>query len=603
MCGIYGYIQSESKRDALKACLEGLLKLQYRGYDSAGLASIHEGSLISYKTVGRADLLHPMIKDNRLDLKLAIAHTRWATHGGLSEKNTHPQIDYTESIALVHNGIIENHLEIKAFLADKKIPFRSETDTEVITNLISYFYKGDLKEAIEIALSKVQGSFAIVLIHKDSPHTIYGAARNLPLVIGICSKSKDVYISSDSSSFLNGSYATYILENQEIALVTKDSLKIYTEKGLKEEQDLELIIVDQELENRREFSHFMHKEIHEQEFLCEKILHKRFCVDTFSFEELKEDLLCFQNAEHIDIIACGSSFHAGLIAQSFLEELSNIAVTVHLASEYRYQTHLPKRNTVAIIISQSGETADTLAAMRYQKSNFALVIALCNVSGSTLTRECDRFIPLYVGKEVSVCSTKAFTGQLLNLYLLAVHIGNVRGINTSRYIRELLNVPQEIATVVAQEEQIKAAAKTFSTFPHFFFTGRSVMYPVSKEAALKLKEITYLPAEAIPAGEMKHGPIALIDENLATIAFLGEEKTALKTLSNLSEIKARNGPLLIFGPDDYKDLTTHIINISCNTFSAIPYSVAGQLFAYYMALFLNREIDFPRNLAKSVTVE
>ncbi len=603
MCGIYGYIQSENKKDALKACLEGLLKLQYRGYDSAGLASIYEGSLISYKTVGKAELLHPMIKDNKLDLNLAIAHTRWATHGGLSEKNTHPQIDYTESIALVHNGIIENHLEIKKFLMSKAIPFCSETDTEVITNLISFYYKGNLREAIKKAVAKVTGSFAIVLIHKDSPDTIYGAARNMPLVIGICKQTKNVYISSDSSSFSKGSYATYFLDNDEIAEITSDALKIYTEKGLKKDQKLGTIIVDQEIVEKKNFPHFMLKEIHEQEFLCRKILHKRFKLETFAFEELQNDREIFLKAKHIDIIACGSSFHAGLMTKPFLEELSSIPVTIHLASEYRYQTHLKKKGIIAIIISQSGETADTLAAMRYQKETFDLVIALCNVEGSTLTRECDRFITLDVGKEISVCSTKAFTGQLLNLYLLAIHLGNVFGADTHKYIPELLHIPNTIADVLLKEEKIKSAAKTFSVFPHFFFTGRGTMFPVSKEAALKLKEITYLPAEAIPAGEMKHGPIALIDENLATIAFLGEEKTSVKTLSNLSEIKARNGPLLIFGPLEYQDLTEHTISLPCNSFSPISYSIAGQLFAYYMALFLEREIDFPRNLAKSVTVE
>jgi glucosamine--fructose-6-phosphate aminotransferase (isomerizing) len=603
MCGIYGYIQSEKGTDALKACIKGLIKLQYRGYDSSGVASIYQGSLISYKTVGKADLLYPLIENNTFDLDLAIAHTRWATHGESSKENAHPQIDHTQSIALVHNGIIENYLDLKGFLLSKNIPFTSGTDTEVVTNLISFFYEGDLKIALDKALLMVEGSFAIVLIHKDSPNTIYGACRNAPLVVGMCNQTKDVYIASDASSFSSGSYQTYILENNEIVEISPSTLKVYTEKGVKRDQDLHSLTISEDVVDKKHYSHFMLKEIHEQEFLCKKLLQERCEMGSFIFKELQNDDKTLLQAEHIDIIACGSSFHAGLIAKPFLEELSLVPVTVHLASEYRYQRHLKKKGVIAIFISQSGETADTLSAMRYQKASFDLTIALCNVGGSTLTRECDRWIPLGVGKEVSVCSTKAFTGQLLHLYLLAIHLGNVKKVDTTAYSVDLKKIPKWINDLFSKEIKIKEAAKKFSHFPHFFFTGRSTMFPVSKEAALKLKEITYLPAEAIPSGEMKHGPIALIDEYLPTIAFLGEETTAIKTLSNLHEIKARKGPLLIFGPHTYGDLTNNTISLPSHPFSSITYCIAGQLFAYYMALFLNKEIDFPRNLAKSVTVE
>ncbi|MCH9617138.1 MAG: Glutamine--fructose-6-phosphate aminotransferase [isomerizing] [Chlamydiia bacterium] len=606
MCGIYGYIQSKSNKKPLETCLDGLQKLQYRGYDSAGVASIHKGTVLSFKTVGKVDLLSALVKDHKYELNTAIAHTRWATHGGLSAENTHPQIDYKKSIALVHNGIIENYLELKEFLLSKGVAFTSETDTEVITNLIAYLYKGDLKKAIAEAFKRVQGSFAIVLIHKDSPETIFAGARGCPLAVGICDTSKDVYISSDTSSFSESSYSTYFMKNDEIAEITSTALTIYASDGKVKKNDLSTIIISKDEASKDGYDHYMHKEIHEQSSLSARILKKRMLLNTFSFKELENDNTFIEQMEHIDVIACGSSYHAGLIAKEFLEEMTLTPVTIHLASEYRYAKHLEKKNTVAIIISQSGETADTLAAFRCKKESFLLSIALCNNDTSTLTRETHRFIPLMAKKEVSVCSTKAFTSQLLNLYLLGIHFSNVLKIENKSYIEELSNIPLAIDDVLSKEEIIKKYAETYACYPYFFFTGRGNMYPVSMEAALKLKEISYLPAEALPAGEMKHGPIALIDENLATIAFLGTEKTAPKTLSNLSEIKARDGKVLIFGGDTHPEITQDVIAMYKNgndTFASIPYCIAGQIFSYFIAKKLGKEIDFPRNLAKSVTVE
>jgi glucosamine--fructose-6-phosphate aminotransferase (isomerizing) len=606
MCGIYGYIQSKSKKKPLETCLDGLQKLQYRGYDSAGVASIHKGAVLSFKTVGKVDLLSALVKDHTYELNAAIAHTRWATHGGLSTENTHPQIDYKNSLALVHNGIIENYLELKEFLLSKDVPFTSETDTEVITNLIAYFYTGNLKEAASKAFKRVQGSFAIVLIHKDLPDSIFAGARNCPLAIGICDTSKDVYISSDTSSFSESSYSTYFMKDDEIAEITSSSLEIYSCDGKAKKNDLSTIIISKEEASKDGYDHYMHKEIHEQSSLLTRILKKRTFSNTFSFKELENDGAFIKQMQHIDIIACGSSFHAGLIAKEFLEQMTLTPVAIHLASEYRYARHLDKKNTAAIIISQSGETADTLAALRCKKESFLLTIALCNNDGSTLTRETDRFIPLMAKKEVSVCSTKAFTSQLLNLYLLGIHFSNILKIDNTSYIEELTNIPQAIDDVLGKEEMIKEYAEIYSSYPYFFFTGRGNMYPVSMEAALKLKEISYLPAEALPAGEMKHGPIALIDEHLATIAFLGTERTAPKTLSNLSEIKAREGKVLIFGGEKHPEITDDIIPMYKNgsdSFASIPYSIAGQIFSYYIAKKLGRDIDFPRNLAKSVTVE
>lgn len=606
MCGIYGYIQTKSKKKPLETCLEGLRKLQYRGYDSAGVASIHKGSVVSYKTVGKVDLLDTLIQDNKKELSLAIAHTRWATHGGLSKVNAHPQIDYAKSLALVHNGIIENFLEIKSFLEKKGIVFQSQTDTEVFSNLISYYYRDNILEALNKALKDVKGSFAIVLIHKDTPDTILTASRNCPLAIGVCNKTKDVYISSDPSSFSSSSYNTYFMKNNEIGKVTNSSMTIYNELGEKQEKKFSPLTITKTIDQKNGYQHFMHKEIHEQNVLTREIILRRTKGNTFSFSELIKFSNIIKQSEYIDIIACGSSFHAGLIAKDFFEEMTKIPVTIHLASEYRYGNHLKKGKTTAIIISQSGETADTIAALKYKQDSFHLTIALCNQENSSLTRSCDITIPLYVGKEISVCSTKAFTGQLLNLYLLAIHFSNIFGIDSSIYISELRSIPHAIDDVIRKEIEIKNYAEKYATFPYFFFTGRRSMYPVSKEAALKLKEITYLPAEALPAGEMKHGPIALIDEKIATIAFLGDGIIAKKTLSNLHEISARKGKILIIGGENDINITSDVITImkiGSNTFSSIPCSIVGQLFSYYLAKTLNREIDFPRNLAKSVTVE
>lgn len=606
MCGIYGYIGSTSKKKPLEECLDGLLKLQYRGYDSAGVASIHDGSVFSFRSVGKVDKLDALIKHNKLKLSTAIAHTRWATHGGLTTENTHPHIDYKNTLALVHNGIIENYLEIKSFLQEQGVTFVSETDTEAVTNLISFFCTTSIKDAIVKALSMIKGSFAIVLIHKDFPDAIFAGARNCPLAIGLCQKTRDVYISSDPTSFSSSTYNTYYLENDEIAKVTTNSLEIFDFEGKDKTKEYSKLIVKKSLSRKGDHEHFMHKEIHEQSLLCRKILKRRKDKQSYVISELAHDDDVLKTAEHIEIIACGSSYHAGLITKEFLERTSNIPVSVHLASEYRYAFHLEKKNTLALVISQSGETADTLAALRSKKDSFLLTIALCNVENSTLTRECNRFIPLYVGKEISVCSTKAFTGQLLNLYLLGIHLSNILDIPNKEFISEIHNIPFAVDDILNKEKSIKDYAIKYSKFPYFFFTGRGVMYPVSMEAALKLKEISYLPAESLPAGEMKHGPIALIDEKIATVAFLTNDETSSKTLSNLSEIKARDGKILLFTTEAHHDITSDAVvlkGLGNNTFTTIPLSIAGQIFSYHLAKELNCEIDFPRNLAKSVTVE
>jgi glucosamine--fructose-6-phosphate aminotransferase (isomerizing) len=606
MCGIYGFIQNKSRKKPLDICIEGLTKLQYRGYDSAGVATIADGVVVSYKIVGKVELLKALIKKNKEKTRLAIAHTRWATHGGLTENNAHPQTDYKNSLALVHNGIIENYLEIKDYLEKKGVVFKSQTDTEVITNLISYNYKSDICLAIIQSLAMVKGSFAIALIHKDDPHAILTATRNCPLAIGICDTTKDVYISSDPSSFSNSSYSTYFMKNEEIGKITSSSITIYNDAYKQITKEFSNLIIHAIDDKKNGHAHFMHKEIYEQSALCREILLKRTSNETFVFSELLEYEEQIKTVKHIDIIACGSSFHAGLIAKDFFEEVTKIPVNCFLASEYRYKKHISKENSLAIIISQSGETADTLAALKYGKSSFFLTIALCNAPNSSLTRECDVTVPLYVGKEISVCSTKAFTGQLLNLYLLAIHFSNILKIDSSPYIFELRSIPHTIDDVINNESYIKKLAEEYAYFKSFFFIGRGSMYPVSKEAALKLKEISYLPAEGLPAGEMKHGPIALIDENIATISFLGSGIIAEKTSSNLHEIKARNGKILIIGSTEDHEITKDIIpimKIGEGTFQTIASSVAGQLFAYHLANKLGREIDFPRNLAKSVTVE
>ncbi len=603
MCGIFGCIEESSKaKKILIKCLNGLKKLEYRGYDSAGIASIENGRILQYKTTGKVHSLDKNIINTK-DLSLAIGHTRWATHGAISEKNAHPHTDTSKSLSLVHNGIIENYKELQYELKQNGIHCISDTDSEVLTQLIAYYFKGNMIKALQTALDKIEGSFAIALIHKDFPDTIFASSRDAPLVIG---KSKNtIQLSSDVHAFSGKTMKATFLADNEIASITHKEITVYNEEGKKKEKEDSVLHIDPKQHSKGPYPHFMLKEIFEQKINFSK------SVDTFlTNDNLHHEIrpILETNTDQILIIACGSSYHAGLIVSSMIEELLSIPTQVRIASELRYQSPALTKNTLAIAISQSGETCDTLGAVKNIKNKKLPVFAICNVKGSTLTRIADHTLYIDAGPEISVCSTKAFSAQLTLLQLLVLHLTK-DNLKKNIILSNLTSVKHALDYLLSHTAKIEKLAKKYSLYEKFFFIGRDVMYPTAMEASLKLKEITYLMSIAYPAGEMKHGPIALIDSKLVTIALCGNEKTLGKITSNLIEIKSRNGPILAFCPKGSKEIeeiaddTFFLPNNLDDFFSPLIYSIALQLFAYFVAIEKKTDIDQPRNLAKSVTVE
>lgn len=614
MCGIYGHIKKGSKANSAKVCIDGLKKLEYRGYDSAGIAGIHEGKIVSCKTVGKVVVLDRAINAVKLELSVAIAHTRWATHGKITETNAHPHFDESRSIALVHNGIIENYQKLKNDLKKSGVDFVSETDTEVISQLISFHYKNDISKAIQKTLPLLEGSFAIAFIHKDHPDKIIASSRGCPLAIGICHESQDIFLSSDSNAFTSSKLDVFYLQDDEYAIISENLIEVYNLAGIKLVKQIETLSLENASISKEGFEHFLLKEIHEQPLSVSKALENRldFVNATANFSELSLTDEELKKTDRILILACGSSFHAGCIAKQVFEAYAKTPTEVEIASEFRYKEPLIGKNTLVIAISQSGETADTLAAVKETKKSNCPVIALCNVKRSSLSRIATSTLWLNAGPEISVCSTKAFTSQLTLLILLALKIARLKTLSPEegeKFLLEIEKLPGQITEILSKSSEIEKIAKKYRGYKDFFFMGRNYMYPTCLEAALKLKEITYLNATGYPAGEMKHGPIALISKKLATIALCGNKKTFEKLLSNLMEIKSRGGPIIAFAPSESSEilsLTNDVVFLSKNitdTFAPITYSICCQIFAYYIAKFLGKDIDQPRNLAKSVTVE
>jgi glucosamine--fructose-6-phosphate aminotransferase (isomerizing) len=614
MCGIYGHIKKGSKKNSAKVCIDGLKKLEYRGYDSAGIAGIQQGKIVSCKTVGKVAVLDRAVKAIKLELSVAIAHTRWATHGKITETNAHPHFDESKSIALVHNGIIENYQKLKKDLEKNGVIFVSETDTEVISQLISFHYTNDISKAIQNTLPLLEGSFAIALIHKDHPDKIIASSRGCPLAIGICHDSKDVFLSSDSNAFTTSNLDVFYLHDDEYAIISDTLIEVYNLKGIKLTKQIETINLEDVSTSKEGFEHYLLKEIYDQPISVLKTLENRLDFEnaTAKFSELSVQDSELKNINRVLILACGSSYHAGCIAKQIFESYAKIPTEVEIASEFRYRTPIISENTLVLAISQSGETADTLAAVKETKKSNSTVIALCNVKRSSLSRIATSTLWLNAGPEISVCSTKAFTSQLSLLMLLALKIARLKTLTSVEgkiFLTEIEKLPSQIDEVLSKSSEIEKIAKKYAGYKDFFFIGRNYMYPTCLEAALKLKEISYLNATGYPAGEMKHGPIALISQKLITVALCGNKHTFDKLLSNLMEIKSRGGPIIAFAPRDSHEilsLTNDVIFLSetiSDTFAPIVYSVCSQLFAYYIAKFLGKDIDQPRNLAKSVTVE
>lgn len=608
MCGISGYV---GYRKPIKMVLQGLKHLEYRGYDSAGIAGIKDHKIQYCKEVGKIAALEEEIKKQNLELDIAIGHTRWATHGKPSKKNAHPHFNQDVTLAVVHNGIVENHDALKTSLEKQGVSFISETDTEVIAHLIGSFYEGDILKAIQKAIPLLKGAFAIAIIHKDYPGQIFALAHESPLVIGI--GEGESFIASDSSAFLEYTKEVIYLSKNEIAAVGSEKIEIYNhllEPMQKPSQNLSFQANDMSKGN---FTHYTLKEINEQPQVVRNALLSRLIEEygTVTFEDVDLDVSELLSIERILILACGTSYHAGCLGAYLIEELARIPVQVEISSEFRYKNPVISPGTFVIVISQSGETADTLAAMRELKAKGSKVLAICNVQGSTIAREADNCIFLRAGPEIGVCSTKAFTSQIIVLALWTLLMARMRHMTKFEgqdFIKALKSLPDQIQAVLDLSSQIENIAKKYAHYENFFFIGRSYMFPTALEGALKLKEISYINANGYPAGEMKHGPIALINENCPTVALCANKHTYEKILSNLMEIKARNGKVIAITEKKTKELEKIADDIilvpeTIDELATIPTTIATQLLAYYIANERGADIDQPRNLAKSVTVE
>ncbi|MBI4433115.1 MAG: glutamine--fructose-6-phosphate transaminase (isomerizing) [Candidatus Omnitrophica bacterium] len=617
MCGIFGYT---GKKEAQGLVLEGLKHLEYRGYDSSGIAVLNGARHISVKkTDGKIRKLEEILKVHPLKGTTAIGHTRWATHGTPSPHNAHPHLDGESEIAVVHNGIIENYFDLKKTLEEEGIRFQSETDTEVIVHLVAKHYKGILENAVRRALKELRGTFAIAVMTSHESGKIVAAKLDSPLVLGL-GKGEN-FLASDVSAVLTHTNRVIYLENGEMVTLTGEEFKITNFAGKAVSRKPVVIDWDVTRAQKGGFEHFMLKEIFEQPDILAAILKERVTGTRIHFDELKIPAAQLKRIKRILIIACGTAYHAGLTAKYIFEEFTDIPVSVDTSSEFRYRNAVIDKNTLLIAISQSGETADTLAGLREAKKKKALTLTLCNVLGSSLSREAKGVIYTHAGPEIAVASTKAYTAQLAVLYLLALYFAQI-GAGSSKKItpalKEFMHIPVLMRKILdsykRNESQWRDNAHDFSqrrkNAPNFFlYLGRHINYPNALEGALKLKEISYIPAEGYAAGEMKHGPIALIDENPWVICLAPKSKTYDKMISNIQEIRARSGcviPIVTEGDEEIKKLNPiYIIQIPevSEIFSPLLTVIPLQLIAYTMAREFGRDIDQPRNLAKSVTVE
>jgi glucosamine--fructose-6-phosphate aminotransferase (isomerizing) len=607
MCGVFGYI---GNRDPVEMCLIGLEQLEYRGYDSSGIAGIKDGAIAFCKKAGKLSDLRRVLPPMPL-LALAIAHTRWATHGKVNDQNAHPHFDEKNSLAVIHNGIIENYDSLREELKKEGVRFISETDTEVIAHLISRAYQGDLTEALQKIVPRLKGIFALVAIHKDHPDEIAASARDCPLSISVSLDKSESVVSSDPNTLIGAEYSVIFLREGEVARVKRGKVEVYDDRQEKIKKKGTRIEGATKGPSKEGFQHFMLKEIFEQPKTLQKAIFGRF-ENGVAFDELRLPSKVFQQISRVWFIGCGTSSHAGLIGTLFLDDLAKIPGISSIASEARYRKSLMTKDTLVVLISQSGETADTLAALRAVKEQGCVTLAICNVMNSTLARESDGTIFLQAGPELSVCSTKAFTSQIATLFLFTLFIAQTKKIlsksESASFHEALKLVPSQVERVLKSAPLIEKMAKKYARYNDFFFMGRRYMYPTSLEAALKLKEISYVNANGYPAGELKHGPLALLDENFPVIAFCANALTEEKIVSNLMEVKARGAPVLAIAPERLKiveRLADDVIWVpdAIDELASFPSTVVGQLFAYSFAKERGCDIDQPRNLAKSVTVE
>jgi len=612
MCGIVGYYGT---KDAVPLLLKGLKRLEYRGYDSAGLALLGDTGIEIMKKAGKVMDLERVVDDSVLKGTIGIGHTRWATHGEPNDTNAHPHLDQTGKFALIHNGIIENYSSIKTYLEKQGVQFRTETDTEVLVQLISLIYSENGKsfeKAVCKALKQVVGTYGIIVLCADEPQKMIAARHGSPLVLGV--SSGEYFIASDASPIIDHTREVIYLEENEYALIDESGHRI---KRLDDEKELNkptsrIDFTIEEIE-KGNYPHYMLKEIYEQEHTITDTMRGRLRIDEGSVHlgGIQDHLSRIESARHFYITACGTSWHAGMIGKYLLEEFADIPVHLEYASEFRYRNPIVDGRSVIIAISQSGETADTVAALKKAKDMGALTMGICNVVGSTISRETDCGIYTHAGPEIGVASTKAFTAQVAVLFMLALHFGRKNGLNKAKGIqlaKSLAEIGPFVNNLISNTESIKAIAKDIVEADNFLYLGRGMGFPVALEGALKLKEISYIHAEGYPAAEMKHGPIALIDDKMPVVFLAPHDKTFEKVVSNIQEVKARMGQVITVTDKATKELeklSDYIIEVPTPNLWIFPILsvIPLQLLAYHLAVLRGCDVDMPRNLAKSVTVE
>ena len=614
MCGIVGYL---GNKEAYPILIKGLRRLEYRGYDSAGVATINDDNQLNvYKTIGKVSDLEDFCKDKNISGHVGIAHTRWATHGVPSSKNAHPHFSESKDLAIIHNGIIENYSVIKRNLISNGVSFRSDTDTEVLIQLIEYVKKKknlDLLTAVQLSLHQVIGAYAIAILDKNNPNQIIAARKQSPLVVGV--GENEFFLGSDASPIIEYTDKVVYLDDGNIAVIRSDEgLKVVNIFNRELNPEIQTVDLNLGQIEKGGFPHFMLKEIFEQPECLKNCMRGRVNDDNSNITlsailDNKEKLL---NAKRIIIVACGTSWHAGLIGKYLIENFCRIPVTVEYASEFRYSNPVVTENDVVIAISQSGETADTLAAIEVAKRNGAFVYGICNVVGSSIPRATDAGSYIHVGPEIGVASTKAFTGQVTVLAMFALALAKEKDIidkrQYSEIIKELWTLPEKMKTVLELNNRIAELSRIFTYAHNFLYLGRGYSYPVALEGALKLKEISYIHAEGYPAAEMKHGPIALIDSDMPVVVIATHNKMYEKVLSNIQEIKARQGKVIALvskGDDTISRIADEVIELpsTMECFESLIDVIPLQLLAYHVAVCKGKNVDQPRNLAKSVTVE
>ncbi|MGG4493695.1 glutamine--fructose-6-phosphate transaminase (isomerizing) [Brevibacillus reuszeri] len=610
MCGIMGYI---GFREAQPILINGLRKLEYRGYDSAGIAICDGSSIAISKAKGRIDVLENQTNESRLHGSIGIGHTRWATHGRPSDENSHPHFDQTGKFSIVHNGIIENYLELKEELIERGVVFTSETDTEVIAHLLSENYDGDLVTTVQKVATKIRGAFALGVMSEHEPDKLIAVRVASPLIIGV--GAGENFIGSDIPAVLEHTRDVYVLEDYDLAVLTKDSVSVMSlQTNEPIERDLMRIEWDKEQAEKDGYAHYMLKEIHEQPRALRNTMTGRIdeAQKKVIFPTLQLTPESVQKLEKIYIVACGTAYHAGVIGKQVIERLAHIPVEVDVASEFRYRQPLFQKNTLTIVVSQSGETADTLAALREAKRNGSAVLAITNVVGSSIAREADDVITTNAGPEIAVASTKAYTSQLIAFYLLGLYLAQGKETVDQQARAEVLSalqeLPDQVEAILAHADGIRQYAESIKEENQLFFLGRGLDYAVSMEGSLKLKEISYIHSEAYAAGELKHGTLALIEEGTRVIALSTQADLYEKMVSNITEVKARGAVVLGIALANNMELHRSVdevclIPVTNELLTPVLSVIPLQLIAYYTSVALGHDVDRPRNLAKSVTVE